>query len=222
MQRRLADSAGVFLGRAVEDQVLVRARGLWDTLLLKANDQTGVLIGRVARGVEHDLNRSLQVALDENLAIADARTRRLIGSALESATAGSGPLIDAVMASAELGIRERLRPVLIEVVAEAADSLSTRIRTLDRILAESETGKRISGLAYGIIAALGGVVVLGGLVWRRSEHRHRMALREAGDALRTFGVPQQDAVVDRLRRRGFNRQADIVESSLDPPSPPDA
>jgi hypothetical protein len=208
IEQRLADSMGAYLGRTVEDQVLLRARGTWDTMLLRLNEESRQVMGRVALGVERDVNRSLQVALDENLRLADSATRRLVVSALAGAREGAQPLIDDVMASLERGLRDRFRPVLLDVMNEVGDSLVSRIQVIDSTLAESRTGRRVSVLLYVVMATLGVIVIAGGLIWRRGERRHRQALQAAGAALQQLGAGQRAAVADELRSRGFGRQAD--------------
>lgn len=208
LERQLADSAGAFVGRAVEDKVLTRASGVWDTMLLKLNDQSRAAVGRVAQGVERDLNRSLQVMLSENLELADAKGRRIVTSILDDARGNLGPLVDTTMGSLAAGIRERLRPVLIDVLGEAADSVSKRIAALDRQLAESETGKGVSRLLWGLVIGLGVVVIGGGLAWRRSFTRNREAFQVTKSALESAPPFHREAVEQQLRDLGFHKQAD--------------
>jgi hypothetical protein len=211
LERRLADSAATFVGRAVEDKVLTRASGVWDTMLLKVNDQSRLVVGRMAQGVERDLNRSLQVTLDENFRLADSSGRvmvaRLVNSALGAARANSQPMIDEVMAALEKGLRGRLRPVLIEVIGEAGDSLARRIDALDSMLAKSKTGRGVSNLLWGLVIALGIIVIGGGIVWRRHTARTQRAFKVAMNAT----TSSKPAVQQELRRQGFGRQADWLE-----------
>ena len=193
LQRQLADSMGSFLGRAVEDKVLTRASGVWDTMLLRMNDQSRAVVGRLAEGVERDLNRSLQVTLTENLDLARASV---------------GPLIDTTLASLEAGMRGRLRPLLIHLIAEAADSVSDRIESLDRKLSQSPTGKNVARVLYVLLGLLGVIVIGGGLAWRRSDVRTRRAFREVTARLQAAAPFQREAVQQDLRNKGFDRQAD--------------
>ena len=215
IERRLADSAGAFVGRAVEDKVLARASGVWDTMLLKLNDQSKAVVGRVAQGVERDLNRSLQVMLAENLELADARGQRIVASVFENARGNVGPLVDTVMASMVIGLRDKLRPELIKVIGEAADSVSRRVKALDEQLAQSETGKGVGRLLWGLVIGLGVVVIGGGLAWRRSSTRTREAFRVAKAELEKIAPFHRETVEQQLRNRGFARQADWLKGKGD-------
>lgn len=205
IERQLADSAGNFIGRAIEDKVLTRASGVWDTMLLKMNEQSTVIMSRIAQGVERDLNRSLQVMLSENLELTNRQGALLLDTVFANARSNLGPLLDEAMIKLELGMRDRLRPVLIQVIGEAADSVSRRIKSLDRELAESDTVSTVSRLLWGLVAGLGIVVIGGGLAWRRATVRTRQAFRVA---MASTPPIQRDAAQAQLRNQGFDRQAD--------------
>ena len=196
LQRQLADSMGSFLGRAVEDKVLIRASGVWDTMLLKMNEQSRAVVGGLAQGVERDLNRSLQITLAENLGLARADL---------------APLIDTAIATLEAGVRGRLRPVLIQVIGEAADSVSSRIARLDSTVSRSPTGERAVRAVYGLVILLGVVLVAGGLAWRRNQVRNRRAFQALSSRLQAAAPFQRDALQQDLRNRGFDQQADWLE-----------
>ena len=215
IERQLADSAGAFVGRAIEDKVLARATGVWDTMLLKLNDQSKAVVGRVAQGVERDLNRSVQVMLSENLELADARGRRIVASVFENAKGNLRPMVDSTMVSLSAGIREKLRPVLIEVIGEAADSVSRRIAALDRQLSQSETGRGVSRFLIALVAGLGVVVIGGGLAWRHTAIRNREAFRVATASLPSIS---REAIGQKLRDLGFQKQADIIAKPKEPPT----
>lgn len=201
VERQLADSAGSFVGRSIEDKVLTRASGVWDTMLIKLDDQSKSVVGRLAQGVERDLNRSLQVTLSENLDLVNHQ----LDSVFATAHTNVGPLVDDAMSSLELGIQDRLRPVLIRVIGEAADSMSSRILALDRKLAHSETGKQVSTVLIVLASILGVTVIGGGLVWHRSAARTREAFQVA---LSTAAPIQREAAKAQLRDKGYGRQAD--------------
>jgi hypothetical protein len=196
IERRLADSMAGFVGRAFEDKVLSRASGVWDTMLLKMNEQSRVVVGGLAQGVERDLNRSLQVMLSENM---------------ELATRQASPLIDTAMSALERGMRDKLQPVLIEILKQAADSASGRLSAIDSMLAQSRTGKQASKVLYILLAGLGVIIIGGGLVWRRNEVRNKQAFRAAKAALESGAPFQRDAVQQTLRNQGFTRQADWLK-----------
>jgi hypothetical protein len=201
IERQLADSAGTYIGRAVEDKVLTRASGVWDTMLLKMNEQSSAVVGRIAQGVERDLNRSLQVLLSENLELANREGASLVDSVFAKARNGLPQLIRDL----KIGIDEELRPVLIRVIGEASDSVSRRIKTLDKELAESDTVGRVSELVWVVIGGLIIMIIGGGLVWRRNTVRTRDAFRVA---MASTPPIQREAVQAQLRNRGFDRQAD--------------
>jgi hypothetical protein len=196
LERHLADSMGSFLGRAVEDKVLSRASGVWDTMLLKMNDQSRAVVGRLAEGVERDLNRSLQVLLSENLDLTSDEGAALVDRLLATATSRAGPLIDS------------LRGPLIKLISEAGDTLSSRLIIVDRTLARSETGKGVVRTLWGLVIGLAVIVIGGGLAWRRNDVRNRQAFRAARAALESTAPVQRDVVQQVLRDQGFNRQAD--------------
>lgn len=196
IERTLADSMAAFIGRAVEDKVLSRASGVWDTMLLKLNEQSRAVVGQLAQGVERDLNRSLQVMLSENLDLTTRQGEELVNRLLASATVKVGPLVDS------------LRPQVIRLISEAGESLSSRLVIVDRNLAESRTGKGLVRALWGSLIGLGVIVIGGGLAWRRTEKRHRRAFQAALQAAPPF---QRDAVQQVLRNQGFDRQADWLK-----------
>jgi hypothetical protein len=170
-------------------------------MLLKMNDQSSVLVGRIAQGVERDLSRSLQVLLYENLELANREGASLVDSVFAKARAGLPELIRDL----KTGIDEELRPVLIRVIGEASDSVSRRIKTLDKELAESDTVGRVSQLVWVVIVGLIIMIIGGGLVWRRNTVRTREAFRVA---MASAPPLQREAVQAQLRDQGFQRQAD--------------
>lgn len=196
IERQLADSMAAFVGRAVEDKVLSRASGVWDTMLLKLNEQSKAVVGQLAQGVERDLNRSLQVMLSENLDLTSRESEDMINTLLASAAAKVGPLVDS------------LRPQVIRLISEAGESLSSRLVVVDRSLAESRTGKGLVRALWGSLIGLGVIVIGGGLAWRRTDKRNRRAFQAA---LQATPPLQREAVQQVLRNQGFDRQADWVK-----------
>jgi hypothetical protein len=95
--------------------------------------------------------------------------------------------------------------VLIRVIGEAADSMSSRILALDRELAHSKTGKQVSTVLIVLASILGVTVIGGGLVWHRSAARTREAFQVA---LSTAAPIQREAAKAQLRDQGYGRQAD--------------
>ena len=189
IERTLADSMGSFMGRAVEDKVLTKASGTWDTMLLKMNEQSKVMVGQLAQGVERDLNRSLQVMLSENMDLASRRT---------------GPLVDDLMSTLEKGMRQRLQPVLVDVLKQAREEL----RITDSMLSESRAAKKGTTVLYIVLAALGIIVIGGGFAWRRKTVRTREAFKLA---LASTAPVQREAAQQNLRSKGFGREADWLK-----------
>lgn len=187
IERRLADSAGVFIGRAVEQNVLARASGVWDSMLLRANEESRVIIRNVAQGVETDLNRSLQVLLQENLAVARtegaAAADQVVQSAMLSLRRNVDPLVETMSLSLARAMREELGPVMLEVINATADSLTRRVTVLDSLLADSETGRKASRTLWGVVIGLAGVLLVGGLwlrrerIWRRKRLAYDATIR---------------------------------------------
>lgn len=204
IERRLADSMASFVGQAVDVAVLSKAKGTWDTMLTRLNAESKVVIGRVAQGVERDLNNSIQVLVGENLELAENRLRGTTSRLVEQIRKDADPVVDGLAASLERAMRDRLRPVLIEIIAEASDSVARRVQALDRLVARSETGKQASRLLWGGLIGLGGLVVVGGLVWRRNSQREREAWEEVRKGL----APGQRGVIkEQLEQHGFGGQA---------------
>mgnify|MGYP001359792790 CR=1 FL=1 len=204
IERRLADSMASFVGQAIDAAVLTKAKGTWDTMLARLNSESKVVVGRVAQGVERDLNRSIQVLVGENLELAENRlsgtTQRLVAQARRDAD----PLIDGLASSLERAMRDRLRPVLIEIITEASDSVARRVQALDRLVARSETGKQASRLMWGSLLGLGGVVAVGGLIWRRNSMRDRAAWDEIRKGL---DPGQRGVLKEKLEQQGLEGQA---------------
>jgi hypothetical protein len=196
IERTLADSMAAFMGRAVEDKVLSRASGVWDTMLLKMNEQSKVVVGQLAQGVERDLNRSLQVMVSENLDLTSRESEDLVNTLLASAANKVGPLLDSI------------RPQVIRLISEAGESLSSRLVIVDRNLAESKTGKGLVRALWISLIGLGVIVIGGGLAWRRTEKRNRKAFQAALQATPPF---QREAVQQVLRNQGFDRQAEWLK-----------
>lgn len=196
IERTLADSMAGFLGRAIEDKVLSRASGLWDSMLIKLNEQSRVVVGQLAQGVERDLNRSVQVMLSENLELADQKGGEVVNNVFSDAEDNIEPLMN------------KLRPQLTQLVNEVTGVLSVRLRELDKQLAESETGKTVVDVVWLVVAGLAVTVIGGGLAWRRTEKRNRQAFQAALQATPPF---QRDAVQQVLRTQGFNRQAEWLK-----------
>jgi hypothetical protein len=193
IERQLADSMAGFVGRAVEDKVLSRASGVWDTMLFKMNEQSKVVVGRLAQGVERDLNRSLQVMLSENM---------------DLATEKAAPLVDTLMRSLERGMRNQLQPVLIEILTRAGDSARIQLRLIDSIASTSRTGKQVSRMLYILLAGLAVTVIGGGFAWRRKTVRTREAFKLA---LASAAPVQRQAAQQDLRNQGFSREADWLK-----------
>ena len=204
IERRLADSMASFLGQAVDAAVLTRARGTWDTMLVRLNAESKVVVGQLAQGVERDLNRSIQVLVGENLELAESRLRRTTGRLIDDARRDADPLVDGLASSLERAMRDRLRPVLIEIISEASDSVARKVQAIDRLVATSETGKQASRLLWGALIGLGGIVVAGGLVWRRNSLRDRAAWQEIRNEL---APGQRGALKEKLERQGYGGQA---------------
>jgi hypothetical protein len=196
IERQLADSMAAFVGSAVEDKVLSRASGVWDTMLLKVNEQSRVIVGQLAQGVERDLNRSVQVMLSENLDLADRRGGAVVDTVFARAVASIGPLMDT------------LRPELTLLVEEVTGVLSKRLKELDKQLKESETGKALVDVVWLIVGGLALTVIGGVLAWRLTEKRNRRAFQAALQATPPF---QREAVQQVLRNQGFDRQADWLK-----------
>jgi hypothetical protein len=196
IERQLADSMAAFVGSAVEDKVLSRASGVWDTMLLKVNEQSRVIVGQLAQGVERDLNRSVQVMLSENLDLADRRGGAVVDTVFARAVASIGPLMDT------------LRPELTLLVEEVTGVLSKRLKELDKQLKESETGKALVDVVWLIVGGLALTVIGGVLAWRLTEKRNRRAFQAALQATPPF---QREAVQRVLRNQGFDRQADWLK-----------
>jgi hypothetical protein len=199
IERQLADSMGAFLGQAVDDKVLSRASGVWDTMLVKMNEQSRIMVGQLAQGVERDLNRSVQVMLSENLDLAHQRGGLIIDEVFSKAAGNIGPLMDS------------LRPELTQVVEEVTTLLLKRIRELDEQLSQSPSGKRLVDVVWLVVAGLAVTVIGGGLAWRRNEVRNREAFRAAKAALESSGPSQAQTVQQTLRDQGFHRQADWLQ-----------
>ena len=193
IERTLADSMGSFMGRAVEDKVLTKASGTWDTMLLKMNEQSKVMVGQLAQGVERDLNRSLQVMLSENMDLASRRT---------------GPLVDDLMSSLEKGMRDKLQPVLVEILAQAGDSARAQLGRIDTLTSKSPTIKKLKTFVYILLAGIGVIVIGGGLAWRRKTVRAQQALKLA---LASAAPVQLEHAQQDLRTKGFGREADWLK-----------
>ncbi len=103
IERRLADSMGAFLGRAVDDKVLSRASVVWDTMLVKMNEQTRIVVGQSAQGVERDLNRSVQVMLSDNFDLAHQKGGLIIDDVFSKAAGNIRPLMDSLLTGAYAG-----------------------------------------------------------------------------------------------------------------------
>jgi len=194
LERRLADSAAVFLDRAFRRAVLEPARAQWDSMAAGVGDAGDSAAVRVARRVRTDLNRSVQQLLHENLDVLDARGPRLARStvlaltaelnrALPGALAAAGDTLgQRLVAGLALGIRDVLDPTLHRVMQEVTDSLRSRLRQVDTTVASSRT---VGGLRYGLIGGSLVLIVAAGVVafghWRR-QGRALDALVEAVNA----------------------------------------
>jgi hypothetical protein len=193
IERTLADSLGSFMGRAVEDKVLTKASGTWDTMLLKMNEQSKVMVGQLAQGVERDLNRSLQVMLSENM---------------DLASRNAGPLVDTLMSHLQQGMRDKLQPVLVDILKQATDSAKRNLREIDSLIGGGTIVKQGTTALYIALAALAVIVIGGGFAWRRKTVRAQQALKLA---LASAAPVQLEHAQQDLRSKGFGREADWLK-----------
>ena len=180
LERRLADSAGVFLQREFAGAVLKPARRTWDGMRGGLRDEADTVTARVAAQLRDDLNRSLQELLRDNLDVLERRGTHLaramadtltdaLGRGLTTRLAAAGDTVTLRVASTvALALEEVLRPALHALMLEVRDSLRVRIGDVDRAVAGSGT---VSGMRYALVGA-GATIVLAALLlavvhWRR-------------------------------------------------------
>lgn len=199
MQRRLVDTAFVFLKPEFEDAVLVPARSTWAEMRRGIREEGDSL----ARMLDQALQRSLAETIPAGMDRSGAELRRQLNEvarsfALEFARAfGEGvstsvqPAVDSLVANAirtsVVGLETDLRPSVHALMREVRDSLQLRIGDVDRAVAESQT---VSGLRYAMFGG-GGLLLVGATLvgigrWRRRDR-----------AL--------DALIDAIERTGDER-----------------
>ncbi len=199
LERRLLDSAQVYLSEAVQTAVIEPMRAQADSLSDVAQGATDSVTLLLAHRIRTELNESMQQLLQENMDVLDERgsklSRRLardlvreLHRKLPGALARVGDTLGKQMiAGMAVGIREVLDPTLHAMMLDITDSLLLRIREVDTTFAESKT---IGGLRYTIygmsvvFAITLGFVVVG--YWRRQSR----ALNVLIDAAVARGDPQ--------------------------------
>ncbi len=196
LERRLMDSAGVFLRREFAGAVVKPALRTWDGMRRGVRDEADTVAARLAARLRNDLNGSLQELLRDNLnalerrgthlarAMADTLTDAL-GRGLTTRLAAAGDTLTLRVAMAvALGLEEVLRPALHAVMLDVRDSLRVRISDVDRAVAESRT---VSGVRYALVGAGAAIVLAVVLVAVIHWRRQRRALHALIDAVETAG-----------------------------------
>lgn len=90
LERRLTDSAGVFLRREFAGAVLRPARRTWDGMRGDVRDDADSVTARVAAQLRDDLNESLQELLGDNLDILERRATHLARAMADTLTDALG------------------------------------------------------------------------------------------------------------------------------------
>lgn len=205
IERRLADSAGVFLGRALDEAVFVPMRATWDTMASTARTAADSAASSAARRVGEDFNLAVARLLNENLDLLESRSP---GLARRTATAMTEELrrglIGALSTAADtfavrlvtgitIKLEETFEPALHAVMQSVTDSLRRRIEAVDTTVAESRTarGLRSSATVIGAVVLL--ALLLG--LWVHAR-RQRRALRAMMDAV---AARQDPALDDRVQ-----------------------
>ncbi len=198
LQRRLFDSASVFLNDAFETAVLDPARVQFDSVSVVMRGTADSITAILTERVSSDLNESVQQLLGENLDLLEVRAPLLARNTAEALTDELSKRLPSVLATIgdtlgqqlvagiTVGLREVLEPALHKIMVEVTDSLRLRIRQVDDTVAESDT---LVGLRSALIG--GGLVLTFGiafLVYGYSR-RQRRALNALIDAIESRGDP---------------------------------
>lgn len=180
LERGLADTAGAYLNQAFATAVLNPARATSDSIAR-----------RLAQQVETDLSRSFRRLLAENFDVIDRRGAGVARTTARTLTDELDPALPRLLARVgdtlaqrvvnglALGLRDVVQPMLHEVMQEVTDSVRSRIREVDTTVVQTRTA---GGLRYGLLVAIGGVLLIVAIIayayWRR-QHRALNALIDA-------------------------------------------
>lgn len=204
LQGRLADSAGVYLGREFREAVITPARATWDTMARQVGSAADSSAVRLAAGIRGPVDEAVEQLLERSFDVIEARTDRLARMLPSAATPGlerslatsfgvvGDTLAHHLSAGLAEGLEEQLRPALHALMRDLSDSLRVRVGELDRTVAESSTVGGVRSFLVGSAAALVLAALLAMLLsWRR----HRRALDAMLDAVRLADDPKlHDAV----------------------------
>jgi type IV secretory pathway VirB2 component (pilin) len=191
-EKTLADSAGAYLGRAIRDEVLTRVTMMWDTLLSEAEAASDRIVTELAAKIQYDINHSLQLLIEDNLDLAERRGPKvvelLVASAMLEATHNVDALVSTAIRSASVGLRDDLKPMVLDVVNVLGDSLVLRIQEVDRALAESRTVSTIRDtILYLALGAAAVLVAVAAVIATAIMRRQRKSLNVLVDAIDEAG-----------------------------------
>lgn len=196
IERRLADSVGVYLNREFSNAIVAPARATLDTMLHQMRAEADSSSIRLAAAVRGPLSEALRQLLEGSFDVIEARTNRLGRTLPEAATPGieralatsfgavGDTLAHHLSVGLAAGLQERLQPALHTLMRDLTDSLRARVADIDRSVVESSTvsGARSFLVGLAVAVALSAVLVM---LW--SWRRHRRALHAMLDAVNLTG-----------------------------------